>query len=99
PGPDGSATSIITWTASPPRPTTTVVSSYDANDNQLSVTAALPGGAVQTTRYLYGVAGGTSDLQGHTVPEIAADTKRSLATVKRLLHQVKQKLGNDLGNV
>jgi DNA-binding NarL/FixJ family response regulator len=35
-------------------------------------------------------------LQGNTVPEIAAETQRSLATVKRLLHQLKEKLGNDL---
>jgi RNA polymerase sigma-70 factor (ECF subfamily) len=38
-------------------------------------------------------------LQGNTVPEIAAETQRSLATVKRLLHQLKEKLGNDLGDI
>jgi RNA polymerase sigma-70 factor (ECF subfamily) len=38
-------------------------------------------------------------LQGHTIPEIAADTQRSLPTVDRVLHQVKEKLGQALDDV
>jgi RNA polymerase sigma-70 factor (ECF subfamily) len=36
-------------------------------------------------------------LHGLTIPEIAGETQRSLATVKRLLLQVKQKLSGELG--
>jgi RNA polymerase sigma factor (sigma-70 family) len=36
-------------------------------------------------------------LQGHTIPEIAVDTQRCLATVEDVLHQVKERLGQDLG--
>jgi RNA polymerase sigma factor (sigma-70 family) len=36
-------------------------------------------------------------LQGHTIPEIAVDTQRSLSTVEEVLHQVKERLGRDLG--
>ncbi len=35
-------------------------------------------------------------LQGHTIPEIAVETQRSLSTVEEVLHQVKERLGQEL---
>jgi DNA-directed RNA polymerase specialized sigma24 family protein len=37
-------------------------------------------------------------LQGHTIPEIAVDTQRCLATVEEVLRQVKERLSQDLGD-